>query len=152
MNGQHKEDIITTSLKAPTGLTIDYPNNKLFWLDSKMHHIESSDLDGTNRRRIVIYGLQHPFDIAVFGDNVYWSDFGLKTVSSANKFTGKNKTELIKRENITSFVPKGISILHSLSQPSGKFDGELRMSELYCIIRDYKARAWRKRVARFACS
>ena len=134
MNGQHKEDIITTSLKAPTGLTIDYPNNKLFWLDFKMHNIESSDLDGTNRRRIVVYGLQHPFDIAVFGDNVYWSDFGLKTVSSANKFTGKNKTELIKRENITSFVPKGISILHSLSQPSGKFDGELCMSELYCII------------------
>ena len=125
MNGQHKEDIITTSLRAPTGLTIDYPNNKLFWLDSKMHHIESSDFDGKNRRRIVAYdllGLGHPFDVAVFGDNVYWSDSMLKTVSSANKFTGENKTVLIYSENITSFVPKGISIHHSLSQPSGKLD------------------------------
>ena len=119
MDGQHKEDIITTSLKAPTGLTIDYPNNKLFWLDSKIHHIESSDLDGKNRRHIMVYG-HHLFDVAVFGDNVYWSDSRLKTVSSVNKFTGKNKTELIKRENITSFVPKGISIHHSLSQPSGE--------------------------------
>lgn len=121
MNGQHKEHIITTSLRAPTGLTIDYPNNKLFWLDSKMHHIESSDLDGKSRRRVV-YNLHHPFDVAVFGDNVYWSDSILKTVSSANKFTGENKTVLIYSENITSFVPKGISIHHSLSQPSGKLD------------------------------
>ncbi len=120
MNGEHKEDIITTSLKAPTGLTIDYPNNRLFWLDSKMHHIESSDLDGKNRHRIVVYDLQHPFDIAVFGDNVYWSDSILKTVSSVNKFTGKNKMVLINSENITSFVPKGISIHHFLSQPSGR--------------------------------
>jgi hypothetical protein len=118
MNGEHKEDIITTSLLSPTGLTIDYPNNKLFWLDSKMHYIESSDLDGKNRRRIEVYDLQFPFDIAVFGDNIYWSDSILKTVSSANKFTGKNKTVLINSENIASFVPKGISIHHFLSQPA----------------------------------
>ena len=119
MNGQFKEDIITTLLRAPTGLTIDYPNNKLFWLDSKMHHIESSDLDGKNRRHVVC-NLHHPFDVAVFGDNVYWSDSILKTVSSANKFTGKSKRVLIRKEKIASFVPKGISIHHSLSQPSGE--------------------------------
>ncbi|CAB4007043.1 low-density lipo receptor-related 4 isoform X1 [Paramuricea clavata] len=118
MNGEHKEDIITTSLLSPTGLTIDYPNNKLFWLDSKTHYIESSDLDGNNRRRIEVYDLRFPFDIAVFGDNIYWSDSNLKTVSSANKFTGKNKTVLINSENIASFVPKGISIHHFLSQPA----------------------------------
>ena len=121
MNGESKEDIIKIYLISPTGLTIDYPNNKLFWLDSKMHRIESSDLDGKNRRAVPISGLKHPFDIAVFGDKLYWSDSILKIVSSANKFTGKNKTVLVSRENITSFVPKGISIHHSLSQPQGKF-------------------------------
>lgn len=120
MNGENKEDIISTSLQSPTGLTIDYPNNKLFFLDSKNHRIESSDLDGKNRRSIDVYDLAHPFDIAVFGDNIYWSDPIRKTVSSANKFTGKNTTVLIGSENITSFVPKGISVLHPLSQPSGK--------------------------------
>jgi low density lipoprotein-related protein 2/integrin beta 2 len=121
MNGDNKEDIITTSLIAPTGLTIDYPIKKLFWLDSKMHVIESSDLDGKNRHRIQLYNPRHLYDIAVFGDNVYWSDSVLKTVSSANKFTGENKTVLIKSEDITSFVPKGISINHLFSQPSGRF-------------------------------
>ncbi|XP_028404464.1 low-density lipoprotein receptor-related protein 8-like [Dendronephthya gigantea] len=117
MNGKNKEDIVTTSLLLPTGLTIDYPNHKLFWLDSKMRHIESSDLNGKQRRRIVVYDIKHPFDIAVFGDYIYWSDSLQKTVSSANKFTGKNRTLLINNENVTSFVPKGISIQHSLSQP-----------------------------------
>ena len=121
MNGRNKEDIVTTSLKSPTGLTIDYTIDKLFWLDSKMRQIESSDLDGKHRRRIVVYDIKHPFDIAVFGDYIYWSDSWLKTVSSANKFTGKNKTLLISNENVTSFVPKGMSIQHSLSQPQGNF-------------------------------
>ena len=120
MNGENREDVITTFLIAPTGLTIDYPNKRLFWLDSKMYVIESSDLDGKNRHRIQLYDPQHLFDIAVFGDNVYWTDPISKTVSTANKFTGKNKTVLISSENITSFVPKGISIHHHLSQPSGR--------------------------------
>ena len=48
-------------LGAPTGLTIDYPNNKLFWLDSKMHHIESSDLGWKKIDRHVVCNLHHPF-------------------------------------------------------------------------------------------
>ena len=121
MDGERKEDIITTSIKSPTGLAIDFPNQKLLWSDSKLHQIASSDLDGGNRRRIEVYDVRHPVDVAVFGDFIYWSDSVSKTVSSANKFTGKNVTVIVNREDVASFIPKGISIHHALSQPQGTF-------------------------------
>ena len=119
MDGKRKEDIITTSIKSPTGLAIDFPSQKLLWLDSKLHQIVSSDLDGGNRRRIEVYDVRHPVDVAVFGDFIYWSDSVSKTVSSANKFTGKNVTVIVNREDVASFIPKGIYIHHALSQPQG---------------------------------
>lgn len=119
MNGKNIEDIVTNSLIAPTGLTIDYAIEKLFWLDTKKHEIESSDLDGRNRRPLNIGNLQDLFDIAVFGKYIYWTDHIKKTLSTANKFTGQNKSILIYNEKIPSFVPKRLSVRHSLSQPSG---------------------------------
>jgi sugar lactone lactonase YvrE len=56
MNGKDRKAIHDTSLFWPNGLTIDYAGNKLYWADAKHHVIESSDLDGANRRTIIDHG------------------------------------------------------------------------------------------------
>lgn len=39
---------------------------------------------------------QHPFDIAVFGDHFFWTDWMLHAVLRADKYTGENVAWLRK--------------------------------------------------------
>lgn len=56
MDGTERRIIADTSLFWPNGLTIDYPGRKLYWADAKHHVIESSDLDGAQRRVVMDHG------------------------------------------------------------------------------------------------
>lgn len=47
---------------------------------------------------------QHPFDLAVYGDYIFWTDWVSHSVVRANKYTGSNVTTL--RKNIAR--PMGI--------------------------------------------
>lgn len=48
------------SLFWPNGLTIDYASDRIFWADAKHHQLESADLDGSNRKKVIETG-QLPF-------------------------------------------------------------------------------------------
>lgn len=50
MDGKDSSPFITENLGWPISVTIDYPNNRLYWVDSKLGLIESIRLDGTDRR------------------------------------------------------------------------------------------------------
>lgn len=54
MDGKNSSIFINKNLIYPTSLTIDYPNNRLYWLDKKKRIIESIRLDGTDRRVSVL--------------------------------------------------------------------------------------------------
>lgn len=44
---------------------------------------------------LILAGLSHPFGLDVSGSRVYWTDWDTKSVSSADKLTGKNITTVI---------------------------------------------------------
>lgn len=77
LNGSNREVIIDTDLKEPSGIAIDYKNNRLYWVDmgEGIHNkIESSRLDG-KEREMVYHGIHtKPFGIAVGDSSVYWTD------------------------------------------------------------------------------
>lgn len=50
MDGTNPEAFISTELHFPNGITIDYHNSRLYWVDAKMLVIESVKLDGSDRR------------------------------------------------------------------------------------------------------
>jgi len=50
MDGKNIRIFVSTNLKAPQSLTIDYPTNRLYWADIKLKKIETIRLDGTDRR------------------------------------------------------------------------------------------------------
>lgn len=89
MDGSERRVIIVEGIFWPNGLTLDYTTNRLYWADAKHHVIESSKLDGSDRKKVLSSNLPHPFAITVFEDSMFWTDWHTKTISMANKITGK---------------------------------------------------------------
>ena len=58
MDGRTRHIIADTRLYWPNGLTMDYVNDKLYWVDAKHHIIESANLDGSARKAVISQGTQ----------------------------------------------------------------------------------------------
>lgn len=113
MDGKGVKDFITENIHFPTGLTLDWPNERLYWVDVKYRTIESVHMNGNDRKIVLSKTKKHPYGIAVFEDRIYWSDLDSKRVESCNKFNGKKRQiELRDRNPIYD-----IHIYHSAIQP-----------------------------------
>ncbi|XP_055910482.1 low-density lipoprotein receptor-related protein 4 [Eupeodes corollae] len=113
MDGSQRKVIITKGVTWPNGLTIDYPSRKLYWADAKQHAIESSNFDGSDRVKILSSHLPHPFALTIFEDTMYWTDWNTKTVSAANKISGKGFRSV--HENF--HFPMDVHAYHPARQP-----------------------------------
>ncbi|XP_037869964.1 low-density lipoprotein receptor-related protein 2 isoform X2 [Bombyx mori] len=96
MAGSLKKAIIDKDLSQPSGLTIDFDENILYWTDAVREKIERSKLDGSDRE-VLISATIYPFAITVFGNYIYWTDLQLRGVYRAEKHTGANMIEMVKR-------------------------------------------------------
>lgn len=96
MDGTSMQPLITKDIHWPNGLTLDWPNERIYWVDAKHKSIESARLDGSDRRLVIKKVSKHPYGIAVFQDSIFWSDWDSKSIQSCNKFTGKNRTTIIR--------------------------------------------------------
>lgn len=109
MDGTNDTSFVSSDIHWPNGLTIDYPNSRLYWTDAKLMTLESIHLDGTDRRIILDGIVKHPYAIAVFENRLYWSDWSTHSIQSCDKFTGKNHQTLIKEQKEYIY---GITIYH----------------------------------------
>ncbi|XP_050691158.1 prolow-density lipoprotein receptor-related protein 1-like isoform X1 [Eriocheir sinensis] len=94
MNGINMESIVTTLIHMPNGLAIDHKAQKLYWGDARLDKIERCNLDGSDRVTLMKITPSHPFDLAVYGDYIFWTDWVLQAVVRANKFTGEDVVKL----------------------------------------------------------
>lgn len=53
MDGQLRSVIVSNKLYWPNGLTIDYPNNLLYFADAYLDFIDYCDYDGNNRKQVI---------------------------------------------------------------------------------------------------
>ena len=67
MDGSLRQTLINSSLVWPNGLAIDLEQMKLYWGDAKLKKIESSNIDGTNRRLVTDNNVGHIFGFDVSG-------------------------------------------------------------------------------------
>lgn len=102
MDGTNRREIITSSIDAPSGLAIDKIEQRLYWCDMSLDRIESSNLDGTDRRVLfdhegydpeiplesVTGEIQTPYGLALHQENVFWTDWTRRAVYSADKRIG----------------------------------------------------------------
>ena len=96
-SGFQKTSIITKDIRMPNGIAIDVQNTydtqvqRLFWADAQLDKIEMCDLDGSSCRIVVASSiLQHPFDIAVYGDSLFYTDWKNHSVVRVNKLSGED--------------------------------------------------------------
>ncbi|ELU16597.1 hypothetical protein CAPTEDRAFT_170076 [Capitella teleta] len=113
MDGRGMTKIITEGIYWPNGLTIDFVTNQIWWVDAHLDRIEFSNLDGTNRHT-ALSSVPHGFSITLFETNVYWTEWNLKEVSVANKYSGKDKHNLRRLVH----QPFDIHVVHPTKQPT----------------------------------
>ena len=108
MDGTKRRTLVGQNLYWPVGLTIDYPANRLYWIDSKLRLVESVKLDGTSRKMVHQFPAGNksgfhllrpirtallnrfadmkPFKVDVFEDYLYVAMHQNNTVVRLNKF------------------------------------------------------------------
>lgn len=127
MDGSNFSRILTFDQKViwPNALTVDYFTDRIFWADAHLDYIAFADLDGKNRHQIMQGAkVPHVFAISVFDDYMYWTDWNLKAILKANKYTGE-EFEYLRN---TTHRPYDLHIYHPLRQlpytnPCGKNNG-----------------------------
>ncbi|XP_058381112.1 prolow-density lipoprotein receptor-related protein 1-like isoform X2 [Diceros bicornis minor] len=113
MDGSNRKILINQGLGWPTSIALDQLSWKIFWADDKFHCIGSANLDGTGISMLQLTQIKSPFSVAVFEDEVFWSEMKTRTVQRMKKTTGKNRAVLIKRFE----QPYGLKIIHDVLQP-----------------------------------
>lgn len=78
MNGDPKtrKAIVTENIFWPNGLTIDYRNEWIYWVDAKLLFIKQIDFNGKLLSTILSGDkIKYPFAITHIGSKFYWTDW-----------------------------------------------------------------------------
>lgn len=96
ITGYNLQSVITTDIKMPNAVTIDYESHKLYWADARLDKIERADYDGSHRVILAHSTPKHPFAITVYKNYLYFTDWVLRAVVRVNKYSGGDVTWLRK--------------------------------------------------------
>ena len=114
LDGSNRQKLVEEGIGWPNSITIDFPQDRIYWTDGKLDIIASADLEGSNRRTVGKFlTTQHPFALDVFEDTIYWSDWSSRSVIGGSKFNLDNKT--FSLEGLKS--PMVVRVFHALKQP-----------------------------------
>lgn len=80
---------------------------RLFWADAHLNEVGFMDLNGGARHHIPAKRTSHISSMTVFDDYLFWSDWNLREIIRADKWTGMNETVL----KITTQLPNDIRVI-----------------------------------------
>ena len=82
----------------PNGLSMDYEQDRLYWCDALLDHIQHAKLDGSDVQTISSGLIRHPFSLVVFGNSLFVTDWRLDAIIQMEKTTGANEKIVEKVE------------------------------------------------------
>lgn len=91
LDGEDKKELFTQpEVFWPNGITIDFIAERIYWVDASKDYIASSDFNGKGFLRILHSDarVEHPFAVAVHKELMFWSDWKMSSVFSADKDHG----------------------------------------------------------------
>jgi low density lipoprotein receptor-related protein 5/6 len=95
LDGTERVVLISDDLGWPNGITLDVEEKKIYWCDAKLDKIEVTSMDGSDRRIILNENLPHVFDLSLFDNYIYWTDWQRRTVERAHKITGSDRITVV---------------------------------------------------------
>ncbi|KAI1297176.1 Low-density lipoprotein receptor-related protein 6 [Halotydeus destructor] len=108
--------IVHERLSVPNGLTIDYEDERLFWVDAKLQIIESVDFEGQNRLKVTSGEMPQVFALTLSGDWLFWTDWSVSSISTCHKISGQKK-QTILHDNTNPLHPMDIRAFSAARQP-----------------------------------
>ena len=114
MSGIGRRTIAQLDVVLPTGLTIDYDNNLLYWMDNHFNVLWECGLEGNNRVfKRPSSSINTPYAIEVFQSKLYWTDEMRSYVGVADQVSGV----AIRAINALLVQPGDIHVIHYSRQP-----------------------------------
>lgn len=113
LDGTNRTVLASESLSSPRGLTVDYTNDFLYWVDDTLDMISRMASDGS-QRQIVRYGSRYPtpYSVAIFGEYMLWVDRKLGKLFQASKSPGNTDTPEVIRDGIEDLTDIGVFDSH----------------------------------------
>ncbi|CAB1336713.1 unnamed protein product [Coregonus sp. 'balchen'] len=133
MDGTLRQTLVHENIQWPTGLAVDYFNERLYWADAKLSVIGSVHLNGSDPV-IAVTGLKnnllHPFSIDIFEDYIYGVTYINNFVFRVNKF-GKGPME-----NLTTGINHATDIVlyNRYKQPEMTNPCDRKKCEWLCLL------------------
>ena len=126
MDGTSRTVLHNTGLTFPSGITLDYTSQTLYWIDANRLRIESSAVDGSNRQTVTSTDNDNiPWGIVYYSENLYWTDRnGNNSVISTSSARFPSPRNLLSGFTLT-FIPLGIEVVSSSRQLLGKLNNLL---------------------------
>jgi hypothetical protein len=53
LSGEQRTRIVKTGLLRPISMTVDYQDQRIFWVDASRDSVESSDYNGNGRKKVM---------------------------------------------------------------------------------------------------
>ncbi|XP_065930465.1 low-density lipoprotein receptor-related protein 4-like [Magallana gigas] len=85
MDGTSKESIVTSDITWPNGIAIDYTSERLYWTEGYFDWIESSDINGEDRKKVLSDPGAHLRSIFVDSQFIYYTGYNRQRVVRINK-------------------------------------------------------------------
>ncbi|KAL9950472.1 hypothetical protein ACROYT_G042970 [Oculina patagonica] len=117
-NSTSRQVLVNRDIVWPTGLTIDYSDERIWWVDARLGTVESTDLNGRDRKvTLRSLGVRYTFGIAVLQDSIY-----LTRESRGRRVLMIKKDDSSRVDRIARGLkgPKGIVVYHQMRQPGAK--------------------------------
>ena len=122
MDGSERRTIISSDLSQPSGITVDYVSERIYWSDSDLDKIEYSNYDGTERMTLETEdsGLLYPFALTVADEVLFWSDWATNTLYATHKEHGAETNEgYFASIAVFTSIPYGIEAIYPDRQQTG---------------------------------
>ena len=85
LDGSFRTTLHSTGLSNSIGLTLDYQNQTLYWVEHTYYgRIERSSVNGSNRETILSSGLYYPWAIAYFDGTLYLTEIYNRRIISVS--------------------------------------------------------------------
>ena len=124
MDGSNRSTLHNTSLVWPNGLTLDYPNQILYWIDASLDTIEYSNVDGSGRTLLERMDgeIYHPFSLTLKDEYIYWTDWDQLSIFKTHK--DRPNDPIVPVYSGLTQRPFGIEVVSPDRQPEGMSDSK----------------------------